>query len=249
MFANNSVILTNTLFQGNQATLNGVGGGALVNGAGTSHSTGDQFIGNLAGTFGGGLQADGPMIIESDVFSGNIAGDVPALDLAGTVYTVANSLFVNNVVTGSVAPLVAGINVEAAGPIFVVNDTLANAVPGTQPAMLSKTGPLFVTNTIVSGYSIALTGTGIAEDYNLFFDNGANAPTALSGGHSLVADPLFVNPAAGNFHLSSASPAINAGVDVGLRNDFDGDPRPIGAGFDIGFDEFLVKLFLPLVQR
>jgi hypothetical protein len=116
--------------------------------------------------------------------------------------------------------------------------------------MLSKTGPLFVTDTIVSGYSVALTGTGIAEDYNLFFGNGANAPTALSGGHSFVADPLFINPAAGDFHLTPRSPASDAGIDVGLVTDFDGDPRPFGFGFDIGFDELdTAELFLPLVLR
>src|SRR5205085_10375456 len=77
LFTRDSVTLTNNLFQGNSATLNGIGGGALVNGTGTSHSTGDRFINNLAGTFGGGLQADGPMIIQGDVFSANIAGNVP----------------------------------------------------------------------------------------------------------------------------------------------------------------------------
>jgi hypothetical protein len=51
--------------------------------------------------------------------------------------------------------------------------------------------------------------------------------------------------------LAANSPARDAGVDVGLTKDFDGDPRPIGAGFDIGFDEFVLlnKLFLPLVMR
>jgi hypothetical protein len=222
----------------------------LVKGDDTAHSTGDRFIGNLAGTFGGGMVADGPMIIQGDVFSGNVAGNVAGLELAGTVYTVANSLFVNNIVTGSVAPLVAGVNVEAAGPIYLINDTLANAVPSTRTAILSKTGPLFVTDTIVSGYSIALTGTGISEDHNLFFGNGANAPTAVSGGHSLVADPLFVNPAGSDFHITLASPARDAGVDVGLRSDFDGNVRPVG-GFDIGFDEFTFanNLFLPLLMR
>jgi hypothetical protein len=170
--------------------------------------------------------------------------------LAGINYLVANSLFANNIVTGSVAPLVAGINVEAAGLIQLVHNTLANSAPVSQPAILSKTGPLFVTDTIISGYSVALTGTGITEDYNLYFGNGANAPTAVSGGHSLAsANPLFVNPAGGDFHLSAGSPAIDAGIDAGLTGDFDGDPRPIGARFDIGFDEFLSELFLPLVLR
>ena len=52
--------------------------------------------------------------------------------------------------------------------------------------------------------------------------------------HSIVADPLFVDPENGNFHLWSDSPTINAGVDVGLTQDFEGNPVPQGPAFDIG---------------
>jgi hypothetical protein len=246
-----AVTLTDNLFQGNIATLNGIGGGALVNGTDTSHSTGDRFIHNLAGTFGGGLQADGPIIIQGDMFLANIAGNTPGLDLAGTTVVVANSLFANNIVTGTAAPIAAAINAEAAGPVVLVHNTLANAVAVSQPAVLIRMGTVFVTDTIVAGYGVAITGTGAGslEDFNLFFNNGINVAGPASGGHSIVADPLFINPAGGDFHLSAGSPAINAGIDVGVVTDFDGDPRPIGASFDIGFDEFLSKLFLPLLLR
>jgi len=52
--------------------------------------------------------------------------------------------------------------------------------------------------------------------------------------NSIVADPLFVDPENGNFHLWSDSPAINAGVDVGLTQDFEGNPIPQGPAPDIG---------------
>jgi hypothetical protein len=48
-------------------------------------------------------------------------------------------------------------------------------------------------------------------------------------------DPVFVDPATGDFHLQSASPAIDAGVTVSaVVGDRDGQPRPAGAGYDIG---------------
>jgi hypothetical protein len=118
--------------------------------------------------------------------------------------------------------------------------------PTVRSQPCSPHGHLFVTDTIVAGYGVAITGTG-ATSFNLFFNNGPWPPA--SGGHSLVANPLFVNPAGGDFHLSAGSPAINAGIGAGQTGDFDGDLRPIGAGFDIGFDEFLSELFLPLVLR
>lgn len=51
-------------------------------------------------------------------------------------------------------------------------------------------------------------------------------------------DPFFVNPAIGDYHLQSASPAIDAGTSEGAPDvDIDGDPRPTGNAMDIGADE------------
>jgi len=61
-----------------------------------------------------------------------------------------------------------------------------------------------------------------------------------------------VNPAAGpsGFHIFVGSDAIDAGVDAGVYFDIDGDPRPLGHGFDIGYDEANIRrLFLALVSR
>jgi hypothetical protein len=53
-------------------------------------------------------------------------------------------------------------------------------------------------------------------------------------------DPLFINPAAGDFHLQGGSPAIDAGTALAeVTNDFDGNLRPQGEGYDIGAFEHL----------
>lgn len=49
-------------------------------------------------------------------------------------------------------------------------------------------------------------------------------------------NPLFVNEALADLHLSPMSPAKDA-VSSGPMFDFEGDPRPRGAAFDIGADE------------
>jgi hypothetical protein len=49
-------------------------------------------------------------------------------------------------------------------------------------------------------------------------------------------DPSFVNESGFNFHINGNSPARDA-VDTGPALDFEGDPRPRGARFDIGADE------------
>jgi Right handed beta helix region len=47
------------------------------------------------------------------------------------------------------------------------------------------------------------------------------------GPASVEADPYFVDPRAGDLHLRAASPAIDSGISLGYRRDFDGRPVPL----------------------
>jgi hypothetical protein len=79
----------------------------------------------------------------------------------------------------------------------------------------------------------------IAGDYDLFQDAAAAGDgTYTDGGNTTFggADPLFVS--ATDYHLQSGSPAINAGVDVGLTEDYRGMVVPQGSAPDIGAYEF-----------
>jgi hypothetical protein len=54
--------------------------------------------------------------------------------------------------------------------------------------------------------------------------------------HGINADPQVVSAANRDFHLQSGSPAIDEGLAIGAdySADRDGNPRPLGAGWDIG---------------
>ena len=52
-------------------------------------------------------------------------------------------------------------------------------------------------------------------------------------------DPLLVNPAGFDFHLTAGSPAIAAGLNLPyVPNDFAGASRPVGAAYDVGAYQF-----------
>lgn len=96
---------------------------------------------------------------------------------------------------------------------------------------------------------------GINSDYNIFYPvsgkqfvhvQDMNLSEWLAqniSGHTfdpntIIADPLFIDRPGRNFHLQPTSPAIDAGVFVGLTEDYEGNPIPQGNGTDIGAYEF-----------
>lgn len=97
-----------------------------------------------------------------------------------------------------------------------------------------------VRNNILSGnlYAQILveeSGTGLQVDHNLFFGTGDPY-----GSGYLTEDPGLVDPSGGDMHLQPTSPAIDAGSPDGAPpDDFEGNARPQGAGFDMGAYEYI----------
>lgn len=76
------------------------------------------------------------------------------------------------------------------------------------------------------------TGANLTADHNLYLDQYQwdTDPT------DITLDPLWRNPANGDFHLQSGSPAIDSGTDVSLTTDYEGNP--IYGAPDIGGYEY-----------
>ncbi|MBC8231637.1 hypothetical protein H8E77_18970, partial [bacterium] len=70
------------------------------------------------------------------------------------------------------------------------------------------------------------------------------------GEGNIDADPLFVDPENGDFHLTVDSPCIDTGTLEGSPEfDFEGDPRPQGDGVDMGADEYSDAVTRVFIQK
>lgn len=214
-------------------------------------ASGTQFIRNRSGSDGGALAVSGALALSNTLFIGNQAafGGGGAKGAAGEGRLV-NVLFARNVASSGTG---AALYLDTDDRVQILHTTIAGPMSSRMSAIYVATGTVGITNTILVSHSIGIsnvTGT-VYENYNLFFGNGINKSGTISGGGKDVSGkPDFVDPDSGDYHLGAASAAIDAGIDVGVPIDFEGDRRPQGGGFDIGYDEFTVsKRYLPLVSR
>ena len=77
-----------------------------------------------------------------------------------------------------------------------------------------KSGDVFRKNIVMRKYApIQISAWGKQVDYNLFPDAASLAEARANGTdtHSLAGDPLFIDPAHGDFRVANGSPALQAG--------------------------------------
>lgn len=103
--------------------------------------------------------------------------------------------------------------------------------------------PFDVKNNLIYGRSQFAGSCGLTSDqllvfadYNLVYgyENGY-CGLATAGSNDLAVDPLLD---AATWKLTATSPARDAGIDVGVSEDFELDLRPQGPAVDIGADEY-----------
>jgi parallel beta-helix repeat protein len=118
----------------------------------------------------------------------------------------------------------------------IYNNTIYNSgVSGISPPNSNPSGGTIIKNNILVN-----NGTNIFNNFATFSNNLCFGTGGTSNCQIIGQNPLFVDPAAGDFHLQSSSPAINAGATLGAPydKDFDGVQRPVGTAYDIGAYEY-----------
>jgi hypothetical protein len=231
----NTSIMSNTAFEG--------GGVYVRDMTGTTASLiGSKVENNTASRYGGGVYAAGTLYITGTKFYGNSAYDGSALEITGTSQTrVVNAFIGANPAEGAFPSTNASVRFDSSANSVVFHTTFGNATQPLTRALSVNSGVVTVANTIVASYTFGMSEWGgqLAEDYNLFYATSITPSGVISsGGHSLTGfDPQFKGAQVGDYHIKGLSPAVNKGINVGVRRDIDSDARPLGGGFDIGADE------------
>ncbi len=211
-------------------------------------------------------QGTGDGIISGALVSGNIiynngTGGGSGINMDGVQNSrIENNLLYNNHHSGISLYRIDGGGASTGN--VVINNTVHQAADGIWALNIQdgSTGNTARNNILVSdstsrgAIDISVDSlSGFTSDYNVvisrFTTNGGNSNQTLAqwrtnttqDAHSLIAAPsaLFVNPAAGDYHLLSTAVAINAGSSLlAPTRDLDGKLRPIGGAFDVGAYEF-----------
>jgi len=265
------IIQGNTITKNNQGGCSGgIGGGGISIGGNSSAQILDNVISeNFMGSSDGGgisLFAAGTPTIKGNVISGNTATGLSPCAEGGGIWIVnfSDALIVQNLITGNTAGCGGGIfwlvPFGALGPLLVNNTIADNDSP--QGSGIFADGfdaqTELINNIVVAKAGQTAVYCGDFNDLNppIFTFNDVFSPSGTAYGGictdqtgingNISNDPLFLDPANGNYHVQSGSPVIDVGDNTaqGLPDkDIDGDPRITDgngdgvAAVDMGVDE------------
>ncbi len=202
-----------------------------------------NIIRNNTGFIGGGMI----LYIGNAFVSNNIVSDNSSY-IGGGVILLGGTL-INNTITGNDCDEIAEIGVGGNAYVLfnpefgrsqIIGNIISNAVSGGGILWQGDMTPdLFKYNNVWNN----ATGNYISMNPNTgetTYD-GQNDRTGTMG--NISKDPVFVNPANRDYHLTFESPCIDAGDPEWIfedgQIDIDGQRRVHGARIDIGADEYL----------
>ncbi|MCP4539996.1 MAG: DUF11 domain-containing protein [Chloroflexi bacterium] len=247
-----SARVSDNLFQGNWAATDydctGSGGGLFVNGRVLIER--NRILDNRASrypdwgpyfkVYGGGVYVHSwtAVTMTNNILAGNHYFEEDDNPFAPDYFSNGGAIYVGGQSTPTTTQLI------------LLHNTL---VDNQSPAILNESAGLTMSHNIFSGHTIDLRSISdtseapsslppaTVADYTLWWpemDAQIIAGT-FTHDHDMTGDPDFVAPDSDDYHLDENSAAIDQGTGAGVGVDIDNHPRPMGAGYDLGADEYV----------
>ena len=218
-------VISNAVIERNILRANGAGGGASINLDGVQDS-------DIRNNIIDGARASGIALFKQDGATGS-----------------RNNRIVNNTVVVD-------------NSINIGNGRWGVTISGGSTGNTLRNNVIFSTQSFRGAIELAADSqTGLVSDYNAIEDrfsvDGGGSAIGLAAWQTATGQDrnsvrladvtalngLFVNRATGDYHLAAGSAAIDRGTATGApTTDYEGQPRPSGAGYDIGADEFVTAV-------
>jgi uncharacterized repeat protein (TIGR01451 family) len=242
--SDNAQVNGNQIFANTCTAWNGSGGGIYL-----SYSDmalrGNDIFSNTVPYNGGGVYLQRTFAtLSGDRIYGNSAGQDGGgvyLSLTGIPY-LTNEVIVDN----QAARNGSGVYNSNTLP-RIVHATIARNTGGDGAGVYVAVGTsVQMTNTIIVSQTtgvFAADGTAATLDGVLWFSNTANTggTGSIAVTSAITGNPAFAvdgAEAAHPYHLLAGSAAIDQGLNAGVTEDVDGQPRPMDLGYDLGADEY-----------
>jgi hypothetical protein len=249
-------ILKNRII-GNTATW--AGGLRIINNADATIA-GNEIVSNVAQISGGGIDLEccggTTPLIARNFIAHNDGGGLGG----GVKVNTTHARLVNNILVGNQANHGAGIWLDSmvSHPVSttLIHNTWVGDLAGGEAMWAGTYVTATLVNNIIASHTTGIVNSApasstVTADHTLFDGNSTDYGSGVISTNEVRGDPDFVAPAADDYHIGDGSAAIDVGVDAGVTMDIDGDPRPMGAGYDIGADEYWQGryIYLPLVVK
>jgi hypothetical protein len=268
LFYSDSILSGNTFIENIASGPDGGGGGGIYLFRSSAKILNNQFQGNIADWGGAvALQTSAATLANNEIISNTSlisdwgGGGVAMVDSYGVLIRdnyvannntngsggglwswLSNGRYINNVFSDNMG---GGLFFDqASGKMF--HNTLARNQSGI---ILHEDSSVVLTNTILVSHTIGvevisdtskaflestLWGSGVWANQIDWVGDG----NIITGTLNILGDPKFHDPDSGDYHIDFDSAAKDAGLDVGVGWDIDGQLRPMGNHYDIGADEY-----------
>lgn len=207
----------------------------------TVHAVFDSIISDTNGIDGIGANGDGLSwhsastgVLKNSIIRNNKKGGV--VNVQSSHVDVYNNVFIHSSV--GTLPM---FYLEGSSTANVYNNTFINLSQQGTALLFTHTASGVIKNNLIYGFDIGLynnTAGTFTESNNYVWSFGTTPFINLTPDltSSSISNPLLTDVDNENYMLSSASPAINAGTDVGLTRDYAGNS--IMGNPDIGAYEY-----------